>query len=147
MASERNNQLSDFIKYQRRLVKMTQEELAEKAGVGLRFIRDLEQGKESLRMDKVNHVLQLFGYRLTPGNERILDPFYIHRYYVNVNVQIDLKNKTSKYGIILGDITENNQLVGWRFVSNNNAIKYKKTGDIALEDKIKHADIEHIKNI
>jgi hypothetical protein len=98
-------------------------------------------------MDKVNHVLQLFGYRLTPGNGRILDPFYIHRYYVNVNVQIDLKNKTSKYGIILGDITENNQLVGWRFVSNNNAIKYKKTGDIALEDKIKHADIEHIKNI
>jgi y4mF family transcriptional regulator len=45
-------------------VKLTQPELAEKAGVGLRFIRELEQGKESLRLDKVNQVLQLFGYQV-----------------------------------------------------------------------------------
>jgi y4mF family transcriptional regulator len=43
-------------------VRLTQPELAEKAGVGLRFIRELEQGKETLRLDKVNQVLQLFGY-------------------------------------------------------------------------------------
>lgn len=41
-----------------------QPELAEKAGVGLRFIRELEQGKETLRLDKVNQVLQLFGYEV-----------------------------------------------------------------------------------
>ena len=41
---------------------MMKKELAEKAGVGLRFVRELEQGKESLRIDKVNKVLQLFGY-------------------------------------------------------------------------------------
>ena len=43
---------------------MIQPELAKKAGVGLRFIRDLEQGKPALRMDKVNQALRLFGYEL-----------------------------------------------------------------------------------
>jgi len=56
--------LSDFVKAKRKSVKLTQPELAEKAGVGLRFIRELEQGKESLRLDKVNQVLQLFGYQV-----------------------------------------------------------------------------------
>jgi len=54
--------LAQFIKMQRASAKLTQADLAEKAGVGLRFIRDMEQGKESLRLDKVNQVLQLFGY-------------------------------------------------------------------------------------
>lgn len=54
-------------------MKLTQPELAEKAGVGLRFIRELEQGKESLRLDKVNQVLQLFGYQVgaVPQTERL----------------------------------------------------------------------------
>jgi len=56
--------LSDFVKEKRNAVRLTQPELAEKAGVGLRFIRDLEQGKETLRLDKVNQVLQLFGYEV-----------------------------------------------------------------------------------
>lgn len=56
--------LADFVKEKRKLVKLTQPELAEKAGVGLRFIREMEQGKESLRLDKVNQVLQLFGYEV-----------------------------------------------------------------------------------
>ncbi len=58
--------LNEFVKQRRSFVKLTQPELAEKAGVGLRFIRDLEQGKESLRLDKVNQVLQLFGYQVGP---------------------------------------------------------------------------------
>jgi y4mF family transcriptional regulator len=56
--------LGAFVKDKRKSVKLTQPELAEKAGVGLRFIRELEQGKESLRLDKVNQVLQLFGYEV-----------------------------------------------------------------------------------
>ena len=55
---------SELVKEKRKLVKLTQPELAEKAGVGLRFIRELEQGKETLRLDKVNQVLQLFGYEV-----------------------------------------------------------------------------------
>lgn len=56
--------IADFVKDKRKSVKLTQPELAEKAGVGLRFIRELEQGKETLRLDKVNQVLQLFGYEV-----------------------------------------------------------------------------------
>jgi len=56
--------LSMFVKHRRKSLKMTQVELSEKAGVGLRFVRELEQGKQTLRMDKVNEVLYLFGYEL-----------------------------------------------------------------------------------
>lgn len=58
--------LAYFVKEKRKSVKLTQPELAQKAGVGLRFIRELEQGKETLRLDKVNQVLQLFGYEVGP---------------------------------------------------------------------------------
>ncbi len=58
--------LSDFLKNKRKQLSLTQQQLAEKAGVGLRFIRDLEQGKTTLRMDKVNQVLKLFGQELGP---------------------------------------------------------------------------------
>jgi len=58
--------LSDFLKDKRKRLNLTQQRLAEKAGVGLRFIRDLEQGKTTLRMDKVNQVLKLFGQELGP---------------------------------------------------------------------------------
>jgi y4mF family transcriptional regulator len=61
------NELVKLVKNRRKLLGLTQEELAEKAGVGLRFIRDLEQGKESLRIDKVNQVLALFGHELIPA--------------------------------------------------------------------------------
>ena len=58
--------LSDFLKNKRKHLNLTQQQLAGKAGVGLRFIRDLEQGKTTLRMDKVNQVLKLFGQELGP---------------------------------------------------------------------------------
>jgi len=66
------NELVKFVKDRRKVLGLTQEELAEKAGVGLRFIRDLEQGKETLRMDKVNQVLALFGHELLPVKSKIL---------------------------------------------------------------------------
>lgn len=53
--------ISEFIKTKRKNLGLTQIILAEKAGVGLRFVRDLEQGKPTLRLDKVNQVLDLFG--------------------------------------------------------------------------------------
>jgi y4mF family transcriptional regulator len=61
---ENLNNLSVHIKLKRKQNKLTQPELALKAGVGLRFVRDLEQGKSTLRMDKVNDVLRLFGEEL-----------------------------------------------------------------------------------
>lgn len=59
-------QLATYIKEQRRVYALTQEDLALKSGVGLRFVRDMEQGKSTLRMDKVNQVLSLFGQVLGP---------------------------------------------------------------------------------
>lgn len=54
------NNLSATVKKQRKKYGMTQEELSMKSGVGLRFVRDLEQGKASLRLDKVNQLLDFF---------------------------------------------------------------------------------------
>ena len=58
--------LATFVKQRRRLLRLSQPDLAAKAGVGLRFVRELEQGKSTLRLDKVNAVLQLFGHEVGP---------------------------------------------------------------------------------
>jgi len=60
------NKLSLFVKTRRKSLGLTQEDLSFKAGVGLRFIRDMEQGKQTLNMNKVNQVLMLFGHELGP---------------------------------------------------------------------------------
>ena len=52
--------IADFVKEMRKKFNLTQVDLADKSGVGLRFVRELEQGKQTLRMDKVNQVLSPF---------------------------------------------------------------------------------------
>ena len=53
--------LSKYVKEMRKQYNLTQVELSEKSGVGLRLVRELEQGKQTLRLDKVNQILNLFG--------------------------------------------------------------------------------------
>ena len=53
--------IPSFVKERRKQLRLTQPELAMRAGVGLRFVRELEQGKKTLRLDKVNQVWALFG--------------------------------------------------------------------------------------
>ena len=53
--------IASFVKQRRKQLRLTQPELAMRAGVGLRFVRELEQGKSTLCLDKVNQVLALFG--------------------------------------------------------------------------------------
>ena len=53
--------LSKYVKAMRKKYNLTQVELSEKSGVGLRLVRELEQGKQTLRLDKVNQILNLFG--------------------------------------------------------------------------------------
>ncbi|MFL5741130.1 MAG: helix-turn-helix transcriptional regulator [Flavisolibacter sp.] len=138
------NDIAYFVKYNRNKARMTQEELAARAGVGLRFIRDLEQGKETLRIDKVNQVLSLFGYKMIPGTSRHLDPYEVLMNYNNIAVHLYLKNRTELYGIILGPDYEDSQIKAWRFISNNNAKQYKETEDPALVQIVNHTDIEKI---
>ena len=61
--------ISEFVRKKRKEYNLTQRDLADRAGVGIRFIRELETGKPTLRMDKVNIVLDLFGHQLglVPG--------------------------------------------------------------------------------
>jgi y4mF family transcriptional regulator len=56
-----NTTISKYVKAMRKEYNLTQVDLSEKAGVGLRFVRELEQGKQTLRIDKVNQILNLFG--------------------------------------------------------------------------------------
>jgi len=56
-----NMMLNEFVRSKRKMLGLSREEFARKAGVGLRFLRELEQGKETLKMNKVNQVLKLLG--------------------------------------------------------------------------------------
>ena len=137
--------ISLFIKYHRKKLNLTQEELANKAGVGVRFIRELEQGKETLQLDKVNQVLSLFGFCVSPTKLHI-DPYYIFWNYFNKAVKITLKNRIIKYGIIIKELIDNNEdiITAWEFVSNNNAIKYQQNKNDKLIEIISHSDIQNI---
>ena len=137
--------ISSFIKYHRKKLNLTQKELANKAGVGIRFIRELEQGKQTLQLDKVNQVLSLFGFCVSPTKLHI-DPYYIFWNYFNKTVKITLKNRIIKYGIIIKELIDNNEnnITAWEFVPNNNAIKYQQKADIKLTEIILHSDIQNI---
>jgi y4mF family transcriptional regulator len=61
------NEIAKYVKKNRREAGLTQEEFALRSGLGLRFVRELEQGKETVRMDKVNQALAMFGMEAVPG--------------------------------------------------------------------------------
>ena len=63
------NEIAVFIRQQRKAAGLTQEEFALRSGLGLRFVRELESGKETVRMDKVNQALAMFGMEAVPGRK------------------------------------------------------------------------------
>lgn len=63
------NKIAQFIKEKRKEAGLTQEEFAMRAGLGLRFVRELEGGKKTVRMDKVNQALTMFGMEAVPGRK------------------------------------------------------------------------------
>lgn len=63
------NPIAIYVKAQRKAAGLTQEQFAIRSGLGLRFVRDLEQGKETVRMDKVNVALAMFGAEAIPGRK------------------------------------------------------------------------------
>ncbi len=68
------NKIAVFIKENRKAAGLTQEEFALRSGLGLRFVRELEQGKETVRMDKVNVALAMFNTEAVPGKKQSLLP-------------------------------------------------------------------------
>lgn len=141
------NNLSPFIRFQRKKLGITQEELATKAGVGVRFIRELEQGKASLQLNKVEQVLHLFGFQLTPSKQH-LDPYEIFWNYLDKGVKITLFNRVIKYGIIIAEMIDKkeNKIIAWKFVPNKNAIQYQRKPDDKLTEIITHSEIFLIEN-
>ena len=67
--NEKKDTLGSRISQKRKEAGLTQEEFAIRSGLGLRFIRELEQGKETVRMDKVNQALSMFGMKAVPGRK------------------------------------------------------------------------------
>ena len=63
------NRIGKYIKEERKKAGLTQEEFAMRSGLGLRFVRELEQGKETVRMDKVNAALAMFDMEAVPGRK------------------------------------------------------------------------------
>jgi y4mF family transcriptional regulator len=63
---DRDLVVAHFVRTRRRTARLTQQELADLAGVGKRFVVELEGGKPALRLDKINQVLRAFGKRLGP---------------------------------------------------------------------------------
>ena len=64
------NRIGNYIKEERKKAGLTQEEFAIRSGLGLRFVRELEQGKETVRLDKVNQALAMFGMEAVPGERK-----------------------------------------------------------------------------
>ncbi len=65
----RMNRIAEYIKENRKAAGLTQQEFAMRSGLGLRFVRELEQGKETVRMDKVNTALAMFNMEAVPGKK------------------------------------------------------------------------------
>lgn len=63
------NKIATYVKAERKKAGLTQEEFAVRSGLGLRFVRELEQGKETVRLDKVNQALAMFGMVAVPGKK------------------------------------------------------------------------------
>lgn len=81
--------IGDYIKQERKRVGLTQEEFAIRSGLGLRFVRELEQGKETVRLDKVNQALQCSGKKLYRGRRSEIFDEPLHRLYLFViNIRI-----------------------------------------------------------
>lgn len=138
------NNLSAFVKYHREQLELTQKQLAKKAGVGLRFIRELEQGKETLRLDTINQVLSLFGHEMR-AEKNSIDPYEIWMNYCNKSVTITLKNKNILHGIIIHPIKDENQkITGWEFIPNSHVVEYQKTQAPQMKTIVQHQDIANI---
>jgi transcriptional regulator with XRE-family HTH domain len=141
--NKEKNGLAAFVKYNREKLGLTQEEVAEKAGVGLHFLRNLEQG-EPVRTDKVDQVLALFGHRLTPAPET-LDPYQVWYNYSDKAIKIVKKTKQVIYGFIVKEIRdEENKITAWKIVPNLNAFTWLKSKDDKLTFEIKHDEIASI---
>jgi y4mF family transcriptional regulator len=65
-AAQSSAKIGEMVRQRRLANRLTQRQLGELAGVGIRLVSELERGKPTLRMDAVNRVLAVFGLMLGP---------------------------------------------------------------------------------
>ncbi len=136
--------IAAFVKYHREKQKLTQEQLAEMTGLGIHFIRDLEQGRSKLRLDKVNEVLSFFGFHLGP-NVNANDPWQIWHRFINKAVTITKTNKQQVVGFLMSEIRdEKSNIIAWKVLPNPSALEWKKSKDDALLVEVKQNEIADI---
>jgi y4mF family transcriptional regulator len=141
------SELSAFVKYNRGKLDLTQEEIAEMTGVGIHFIRDIEQNKASLRMDKVNQVLELFGYKLGPVISA-MDPYKIWMSMRDKPVRILTKDRIRKEGFLMGEIRdEKGRIAAWKLLPLPWALAYRQKANEMLLIQIQQDEIENIELI
>jgi transcriptional regulator with XRE-family HTH domain len=134
-----------FVKYSRRKQSMSQEELAERTGVPLRFIRDIEQGKDSLGIDKLQNILQfLGGYRLAPVSIEI-DPYQMWYNFKEKPVRILLKDRRETSGFLAAEVLDERGLItAWKLVPLEEMAKWRRSRENLPIKIIRHSEIEKI---
>jgi hypothetical protein len=121
---------------------LKQEELARKAGVGIHFLRDLEQGKESQKMEKLNQLLRYFGYCLSPVPEKMACPYSILSEALEKKIKIYLRKNGSISGTLVGFQTKNDHIIRFKIVADDYLKEYKSTHHPSLVQFVEHIDIE-----
>jgi y4mF family transcriptional regulator len=142
MNSFPKDHISSFLKYNRVRLGLKQEELAKRAGVGIRFLRELEQGKESLKMDKVNQVLRFFGYSLSPVQGKMPSPYSMLLNGTQKKIKLYLGKNKLITGTLVGFQTKNEQILRWKIVADEFLKEYKRTKHPGLVQFAEHTDIE-----
>ena len=127
---------SSFVKYKRDKLQLSQQDLADKSGVGVRFIRELEAGKETLRMNKVNQVLALFGFTLVPARVGV-DPYFVWLTMLNKVVLITYPSRLTQRGTLLNEILDQGKITAWSVAPDS---PNQKADPIIVQ----HSDIESI---
>ncbi len=61
------NKIAILIKDLRKQHRLTQQELADQAGVSFSFVNQVERGKKTVRLDTLNQLLAVFGYEMSPS--------------------------------------------------------------------------------
>ncbi len=136
--------IAAFVKYQREKQKLTQEQLADMTGVGLHFLRDLEQGRSKLRLDKVNDVLSFFGFHLGV-NSKANDPWQIWHNLLGKPVTITKTNRTQVVGFLMNEVRdEKGNIVAWKVLPNPKALVWNKKQDSSLLIEVRHNEIMEI---
>ncbi len=138
--------IANFIRYQRQRHNLTQQQLATKAGLGLRFIRELENGKLTIRMDKANQVLGMFGFDLLPVKTGNMDAYDTYFKYVGKMVKVTYNNRMVISGLLLREDQdpETQRIDGWYLVINSDMPKYIKQPIGTPATYIMHQDISKI---